>query len=251
MEITKGRQKRPFKTAIYGPPGVGKSKLAATAESALFINMENALFHLDIHSTPHLKTYEEVRDASAFAYNSDYKTIVYDCVDNLDDMIVSKVLSDANVVRIKDGKPEWTSLDDFGYGKGYFLAKKKWDVVFSMFNAFVEKGKNIILVGHSQVVNFKDPAGEDFDTYTIKMGKGARDSLYAQMDNIFYMTWRNYVDVPKQEDRDKRPKGIGDGSVVIHTEQRPAFTAKNRYNLPPIVDIASNDNDFFKRLAEM
>ena len=83
------------------------------------------------------------------------------------------------------------------------------------------------------------------------MGKGARDSLYAQMDNIFYMTWRNYVDVPKQEERDKRPKGIGDGSVVIHTEQRPAFTAKNRYNLPPIVDIANNDNDFFKRLAEM
>ena len=249
MEIIKGKHKRPFKTVIYGPPGVGKSKLAGTAESALFINMENALFHLDVHSTPYLKTYNEVRDASAFAYKSDYKTIVYDCIDNLDDIIVDEVIKDYN--QKNSSSKDVSSLDEIGFGKGFFLAKKKWDVVFDMFNSFIDIGKNIILVGHSQIINFKDPIGQDFDTYTIKMGKGARDSLCAQMDNIFYMNWRTYVEVPKKGELGKRPKGISNGDRVIYTEQRPAFMAKNRHDLPPVVDIAENDNDFFKRLAEI
>ena len=52
-------------------------------------------------------------------------------------------------------------------------------------------------------------------------------------DEILFATYRVYTKSSDEGFNKKRAQGIGTGERVVHTEERPAFVAKNRLGLPP------------------
>lgn len=237
MQVIKGRQKRPFRSIIYGPPGAGKTSLAATADNALFINLEDALHHLDVHSTPLIISALDLLEASRFAIMSDYKTIVYDGIDALEDLLVNDICQTQNV----------SYISDISWGGGYAMLSAEWMKVIDWINHMVAKGKNVIMTGHSVIQTFKNPSGEDYDRYHINMNKSARESLCSHFDDIFFMNWEHVVDVTDQ--RAAKGKAVGNGDRVLYAQHRPSYIAKNRHNLPPMITITENETDFFKKIA--
>jgi replication-associated recombination protein RarA len=235
LEIKKGMQVRPYKALIYGPPGVGKSELANSAEKPFFFDIEKSIHHIDCTSVE-INSTDDILDAiKIFLSSPDYKTAIFDTTTALQDILIGSLLKN-NAKK---------SLEDFGYGKGYSLLSNEWVKIIKYANYLVSKGRNVIFVGHSEVKQFKNPAGEDFDKYQIQIDKRSQGSLVNNMDLVLFMDWRVTI---SDDDGLGAKKGVGTGERVIYTEERPAFTAKNRYKLPFQISIPEGGSNFFSQL---
>lgn len=93
-----------------------------------------------------------------------------------------------------------------------------------------------ILVGHSIIREFKSPDTDSFDRYQIKLQQKAADLVAEHSDAILFANYKKST--MKSESRGgQRTRAIGTGERVLYTEERPAWLAKNRYGLPPEMEI--------------
>ena len=56
------------------------------------------------------------------------------------------------------------------------------------------------------------------------------------------------TDVKKDDDRDKKGKGIGGTTRMCYTERRDAYDAKNRYGMPPIIQLPDDPAEMWNTL---
>ena len=88
-------------------------------------------------------------------------------------------------------------------------------------------GMNILLLGHSEIKQFRNPDGEDFDRYQMKLQPKASGLIREWSDCVLFATFET---VTKKQGG--RHRGITTGARIIHAERRAAWEAKNRYGLP-------------------
>ena len=95
MNVTKGRQERPWRIILSGTNGVGKSTWAAAMPKPLFIDLENGTHHLDVERT-YTETYAEFLDTviALCEEKHDYKTLVVDSLDWLETLVHTSVVQD-------------------------------------------------------------------------------------------------------------------------------------------------------------
>ena len=92
-----------------------------------------------------------------------------------------------------------------------------------------QKGMAIVLLAHSWIKNFRNPEGEDYDRYEMKLHKLAAAALGEWSDVVLFANYETYT---QQNDR-KRTTGVSTGARYIYTERTAAFDGKNRFSLPP------------------
>ena len=111
LNITKGIVTRPQKVVIYGPEGIGKSTLASRFPDPLFIDTEGGTSHLDVRRIDKPKDWDELLSIiKEVAHTPDVcKTLVVDTADWAEASAMDYVLKKYNQ----------TSIEGFGYGKGY------------------------------------------------------------------------------------------------------------------------------------
>ena len=231
--ITKGIEVVPYRAALYGPPGIGKSTTANSADKPIFFNFEDALHHIDCYKTNHIKTFDNFKyllgQVTYGEYKGQFKTIVIDTIDALEDLLAKELCKE-------HGRP---SLGSFGFGQGYDLLNKKWGDILDMLDyASREYKMNVILIGHDQIRRYEDPMGDGYDRITLKMHHKSALTLISRMDAVLYMTWEKMV----RKTETKTNKAIGTGKRIIHTIENPAFLAKNRYDLKDRFEV---DQNFF------
>jgi len=89
---------------------------------------------------------------------------------------------------------------------------------------------NIILIAHAQIKTFADPAQPTgYDRYQLKLNEKAAAVLREAVECVLFATYETTV---VKEKGDKKGRGVGDGERVMYTERRPAFDAKNHFDLP-------------------
>jgi hypothetical protein len=168
------------------------------------------------------ETWPEVHEAlvQLGSEKHDYRTVVIDTADWLEPLIHDFVC--------KEGSK--ASIEDFGYGKGYVSALDRWrDFLGELDGLRAKRGLNVIVLAHSQVKTFRNPAGDDYDRYELKLHAKAAGLLKEWANAVLFT---NYLTYAKKDDAKGKTLGIGDGSRVVYTEHRPAWDAKNRYGLP-------------------
>jgi hypothetical protein len=217
--VKKGRLETPLSVVLYGPEGIGKSTWGAGAPSPIFLGAEDGTFHLDVARFPVPDTWAECMEAlDVLAKEShDYKTVVIDTADWLEPLIHAHVCK-------QGGKK---SIEDFGYGKGYVSALDQWRDMLARLDALRIKGMHVVVLAHSQVKAFRNPAGDDYDRYELKIHTKAAALLKEWAHAVLFATYETYT-----HEKDGRVRAVGDGSRIVHTEHRPAWDAKNRYGLP-------------------
>ncbi|AMO55654.1 hypothetical protein GZ77_09015 [Endozoicomonas montiporae] len=210
---------------IYGDAGTGKTTVAAGAPAPIFLPTEDGLGKLVVDAFPMLTSWSSVIEALSALYHEEhqFQTLVLDSVDHLEPLIWQQVCMDHNK----------SSIEEFGYGKGYVEALTHWRTLMQWLNALRnEKGMAIILIAHAEIKRFESPEVDSFDRYQIKLHKRASELVQESMDCVLFA---NYKTVVQKEDKgfgQTKSRGVSTGQRLLYTEARPAFVAKNRYSLP-------------------
>ena len=225
---TKGIKPSAWKMLIYGVPGVGKSTLAASAPSPVFLDLENGLARVDCEKTPEqLKSMDQVKNwLRHLIGRQDCKTIVIDTIDEIEKMLGAAVVTDwnRNNAKVK-------TVSDIPYGRGGDLLVAYWKDFLEIFDHLVAAGKNVLLTGHEQVIKFENPTDANYDFYSVNVHKKAAPVVTAKLDAVLFARFESYV-----TDKNDKGKGkaVASGNRILLTSQGTSWVAKNRFSLQPV-----------------
>lgn len=227
--LKKTKRVDPPRCLIYGPPGQGKTSLAASFPAPIIIDVEQGVpADIEIHSFGEVAGYDAVIEAigQLATEDHDFSTVIIDSLDKLEPLVWAKVCADNN----------WKSVEDPGYGKGYVLADSYWQHLFDGLNHLNRvRGMAIVLIAHSEVSRFDDPTTGPYSKYDIRLHKRALAMVEDGVDAIFFV---NQKPTMKKDDvgfNKTVTHAEGGGQRWIHCEGRPAYTAKNRYGMPDTI----------------
>lgn len=224
--VVKGKKAKPPRIVLYGVEGIGKSSFAAEAPSPIFISTEDGQDHIDTNKFPVSKSVSDVLNQLNFLLIDEhpFKTVVIDSLDWLEPLIWDKVSQAHNV----------KNIEDIGYAKGYNYALDYWrDIMDALISLRNQRNMAIILLAHDHIRRFDSPESEPFDRYELKLHQKAAPLIYEWADAILFANYRTAVAKTDVGFKKEVKRGIGGGERYIYTEERPAYKAKNRYNLPP------------------
>lgn len=213
---------------VYGVEGIGKSTFAAGAPSPIFILTEDGLGSLQVEHFPLATKYEDVLTAIDTLYNEkhQFKTVALDSLDWLENMIWRDVESK------HDAK-------ELAYGKGAVIAAEKWREILDGFNALRnDKGMAVILIAHTTVKRYDNPETEPYDRFQPKLQDRSNALIREWCDAVLFA---NYKTVVKKDDvgfNKTVARGVSTGERLLFTNERPAFMAKNRFNLPDSIPLS-------------
>ena len=230
--IRKKAESAPPRILIYTTPGWGKTTTAASMPNAIFIDAEDGMMGLDVDSFPTVTDYDEIETYIRALIEQDhgYKTLVLDTMSSIEKLIWAKVCKDHN-------KP---SIESFGYAKGYVHAMTYWEKILGGLEILRKKGVAPVLLAHSEVKVFNSPIVDAYDKYILKLHRHPANRLTEWCDLILFGDHK--VVVKKEgEGFNKTSKGIGQGQRVLYTEERPAFLAKSRMELPFEIEVSKAD----------
>jgi hypothetical protein len=229
--ITTGKVSKPIRALLYGVEGIGKSTFAAHAPKPIFLGSEDGTSELDIARFPEPKTWAEVffSIAELGSNDHDFKTLVIDTLDWLEPLCWDHLCQRPDA---KGKRRE--SIEDFGYGKGYSAALEEWRKLVAMIERVrAAKSMHLILLAHSWIKPFKNPDGDDYDRYELKLHPKAGGLIKEWCDCVLFANYETFTD-----DSTGRSKGVSTGRRVMHSQRTAAWDAKNRYTLPETMELS-------------
>ena len=221
--VTRGVSPQPLRVVIYGPGGVGKSTFGAQAPKPIFLGAEDGSALLDVARFPQPETWGDALDAirTLATEAHDFGTLVIDSADWMEPLCWAHVCQSAR-------KPD---IEAFGFGKGYVAALEEWRKLLAAIEGLRRaKRMHIVVIAHSIVATYKNPEGDDYDRFALKLHKGAAGILTEWCDELCYGSFRTHSS--KVDPKGTRGRGYG-SERVLYTERRAAFDAKSRHGLPP------------------
>lgn len=228
--ISRSAPKPPI-TVIHGNPGVGKSSFGAGAPGAVFIQTEDGLGGLQVDAFPLAGTWQDVLDALGVLYTErhSYQTVVVDSLSALELLIHARVAQDH----------QKANIDEIPYGRGHGFALGYWQQFMDGIAALRDhQGMLPVLIAHSEISRFDAPDVDSFERYVISLHKRAMALLYERADIIGFAAWRTHVVKQEVGFQKKVARGVGTGERLLHLIEKPAYIAKNRYNLPETVPLS-------------
>ena len=90
----------------------------------------------------------------------------------------------------------------------------------------------IVQIAHTDIKRFDSPESEPYDRYVIKLHAKASALLQEHSDVVLFANYRISTVKSDVGFNRKVTRALGSGERLLHTAERPAFLAKNRYALP-------------------
>lgn len=233
-DVVKGRRDDPYRLLVGGTEGIGKTTFAAGAPKPIFLESEDGSGRLNVARLPAVKHWKDVAHAVDLLLNEthDYQTLVIDTVDWLEPLCWSFICA-------RDLKK---NIESYGYGKGYTAALDEWRAGFiRQLERLKAKRMHVLMLAHSHVKTFKNPQGADYDRYQLQLNDKASGALKQWCDAVLFANYETYS--IKQDDDDRKGKGMSTGARYLHTERTAAYDAKNRFGLPPQIALSWDEFD--------
>jgi hypothetical protein len=218
----------PVRTLVHGPGGVGKSTFA-NAPGTIFISAEDGLKNIAARAVrPFPETWQDILDAV------DHLTVTECDGVALDSLDWAEPLCWAHVCELAKKK----DIEAFGYGKGYTAALNEWRVLLHKLSALHASGKRVTLIAHSTRRTFKNPSGEDFEHWAIKLHEKAAGLMVEWVDVVAFA--EHEVSTFETSEKSGRFKGLSTGKRVLRVQPSPAYLAKTRFAMPRSIPLDWN-----------
>lgn len=220
--IKKGKSVAAPRIVLYGVHGIGKSTFAAAAPNPIFIRTEDGLGTIDTSSFPVATSSADVFAAVRTLFNDDhdFQTVVLDSADWLENILLQEI----------EAKHDAKEL---AYGKGALLLADQWRLVLEGFNALRnDRNMSVILIAHTEIKRFDSPETEPYDRYQPKLQARSSGLVQEWADAVLFANYRTIIKKDDAGFNKTNNRGISTGERLIHTQESPAYYAKNRYALP-------------------
>lgn len=218
---------------IYGPGGIGKTTLAASAPGPVaIIDLDQSLPRLRarldaLGLTPRVHVVENIHswlDLLA-ALNApgwdDVKTIVIDSATVAEELAIAHTLA----VVPKERGERAKNIEDYGYGKGYQHVYETFLALLPLLDVHARAGRHVVLICHECSNTVPNPMGPDWIRYEPRLqtsgsGKASiRLRVKEWCDHVLFVGYD--VDVAGG-------KAKGSGTATVYPKELPHFMAKSR-----------------------
>ena len=225
--LVRAKSDKPPRIVIYGVPGIGKTSLAAEFPDPIFIQTEEGAGNLELTTFADgpLTSAAEVDEAIELLLTGDHKfrTVVLDSLDWFEPMLWAAVCK----------RNKWTTIEDAGYGKGYVELDADWRYFLGRISALRDqRGMTVIMLAHEEIKSFSDPERDSYDRYRLRLHKRAAEMVVEHADVVGFMNYVTTIRKEKAGYNKETAKASGAGLRTLYLTERPAFTAKNRFDMP-------------------
>ena len=223
--FTDGTFGGPVKCLFYGKPGFGKSTIASKFPNPVFLDIEGGLKFIKAKRSPRIESFGQMFKIVKELYEKehDFKSLVIDSIDWAQNLIFEKVATDNN----KD------SVADIGWQKGFDESIEVMLKLLKILEALsFKKGMHIILTGHSKIKSFDSPTLDSYGTHVSAMHEKIAPAVIQWCDGVIFCDYK----VTVAEKENGKMKGVGNGERTLFCQERPAYTAKNRFGLPEKIE---------------
>ena len=225
MDIITGKKVLPVKGIVYGVEGIGKTTFASKWPNPLFIDVENGSWQMDVARVVP-KTYAEFKAVLHELRNDmrGYQTLVIDSADWLETMLIKHICAEANI----------TSIEKYetGYGKGWNKLAEDWASLLDYLDRLrLDKGVNILFIGHSKIKRYEPADDSGHDRYTLVLAEKSADVLKKWSDLTLFVKYDTFT-----VEENGKTKIRGGDKRVMYSSFHPCWDAKNRYGLPEKMD---------------
>lgn len=237
--VKRGQLRSALRYMFYGPEGVGKSSLLADVPGILLLDVEGGSDNVDVARYT-------FRDGDGGHVPTSYAEIlsaVHDLIANGDNSVSAVGIDTADALEAKiqrhvceqHGK---ASIEEFGFGKGYQVALDELRTFLALLDRLRVKGVSIVVVGHSIVKTFKNPEGDDYDRYQLRVHDKFGGLLKEWSDVVGFINFEGGgAKVPGDDSRNKRARGWATGRRIVKLAREAAWDAKSRLSIPAEIDL--------------
>jgi hypothetical protein len=256
-DITTKSDALPNRWGLHAREGFGKTSLAAYAPNPIFLQsrgetgLDTLIASNQLPETPHfpeMQSWEDQAAAISFLTTEEhpYKTLVLDTVNGLERLCYEFVCN-------RDFDDDWGNTGFGSYQKGYEVSLAEWRMFLNSLDELRRQKKmTIFMLFHSKIKTFANPDGANYDRWSVDMHEKTYGLTLKWLDALLFGNYETAVKTSKDartDDAMKKGKAVGTIARVLYTEQRPTFDAKNRFGLPPEIDIEGTPKDAWAELA--
>lgn len=230
LNVQKKPETRPRKIMVYGVHGIGKSTFGAMAPSPLFIQTEDGIGDIEADRLSLCDSLDTFYGqlGSVIGEDHDYKTLVIDSADWLENLVIPTVCE----------RHKKKSIADFDFGKGPVLVSDEWKVILDGLNQVVSRGMTVIILAHSQVIPFNDPTTNSYDRYSPKLSKWSSALVQEWCDEVLFATQKVFTTSEDLGFDKSRAIATSAGQRVLKTTEAAGWLAKNRLRMPDEIPFA-------------
>lgn len=230
----------PPKIVLYGPRGIGKTSFSTTFEKPILFRAEDGAGAFDIPTFPEVATrFNDIINAiEALHGDHPHKTAIFDTLDWMEPLVWAHQIEQRPTD--EKGNPV-SNIEDYGWGKGFSFVDEWWRMIMGGLDSLrINKGMSILLIAHAEVKVYNSPTSDPYDRYQIKIHKRASELWQEWSDMTLFVNFKTIIKKAGKSDFNKKSRGEGLGERIIYTEERPAYIAKNRWDLPPEIYIGKD-----------
>lgn len=240
------------KVVLYGGSGLGKTTLASMLPNPIFIGLDDGGRKIrhpktgkPIKHVVGIHTFQDIRDtlhqANLFPSGS---TVVIDTLTVLENIAEPWMFD--NIKHEKGGTV--TSLEGYGYGKGYTHLFETMRLIVQDLDALVRQGVNVCLICQNMAVKRANPGGLDFLEDGPKLSHPFSEKTSVRLhicewaDHVLRLGYYGTV-VHNPDEKATSGKASGDAQRAIFVTPEPHFFAKSRTLSEPVVAFETPDDD--------
>lgn len=233
---------KPPRFVIYGPQGVGKTRLAASFPKPFFVRLEDRHEHLaglvQTHEGSIVKTLAEFKEILDWLLTEehDFKTVVLDTIDSGENIIHKEICRLHGTTDILDAQK-------LGFYSGYVKAAKLWEseILERLWLLNTEKKMIPVLISHVQM---KDENHPELGHY-LKASLGCDKRLAARIlklaDIVMFMDWETMQASVPGDDTKKEQRLVSSGQRILRIKPHPFLDSKESYNLPEKLELPEEE----------
>lgn len=228
---------RPIVATILADAGMGKTSLAASFPSPVFIRAEDGLQAIPEDSRPDafplLESADELWKQMAALINEehDYKTVVIDSVTALERMFVQQVIDD------DPKKPKSINQAMGGYGAGMSAVGQLHQRVRKAAGLLVDRGINVVFIAHADTETIELPDSDPYTRYSMRLGKKSQAPYTDDVDLVGFLKLQTFT-----MGDGERKKAISDGTRILVTYATAANVSKNRFGITEDLPVVLGEN---------
>jgi len=236
LSIDQNRYRKPRRTLLYGPGGIGKSSWGATLDQAtkrpieagiVFLPCEEGINDLpdEIQRFPLITHWDQLMGyiGEIAQEPHEFRKVVLDTADWAEKLSWARVCLEKGVEAIGDVK----------YGKGYIASVRLWQELLMSFDWLRDnRGMDIVILAHAKAHKFEDPENPSYDRWQPKLHEHVDNLIFEWADEVFFANFQTIVKTEDAGFNREIGKAKGTGKRIMRTTARPAAKAKNRLSMP-------------------